>query len=134
MQYIIGSTFKHTHKLENLGQFLQRNSLVWGLDQTTRKEVNSLNTILAVANVAALDIDHLDNGGEDGSLEESIGRHTDSNYRATGTGILDSLLERFFGDSKQEHSMGTKAPRGSSLDVFDKVLGLGEINVGLDIH
>lgn len=120
-----------THELKNLGQILQRSSLERCLDQATSKEIHSLLAVLAVADVAALDFDHLDHCREDGSLEERIGRHTDGDDCTARTGVLHSLLEGFLRDGEQNHRVGAQGIRGRSLDVGDEILGLGEVDVGL---
>ena len=123
---------KPTHKLEHLRQLLQRNSLERSLDQATRVEVNGLNAILAVTDIAALDADHLDNGFENGGLQEYIGGKADGNNSTSRASVFDSLMERLFRNSKQEHSVSTQATGCSSLNISNKIARLGEVDVGLN--
>lgn len=122
-----------THKLENLGQILQRDSLERRIDQTSSKEVNRLLCILAVPNVATLDVDHFDDRLEHWSLEECMCRKANCDDRTTGSSIFHGLLEGLLGDGQQKHCMRTKTVGRGGLDVGDKVLGLGEVDVGLVI-
>lgn len=120
-----------THQLVDLGQVGQRHRLEWALDQATGEEVQGLDTVLAVADVAALDGDHAHDGAEDGSLQVGVGGQTDGDDGAARAHVAGSLLEGQLRDSDQQDSMGTQAVGGGRLHVSDEVLGLGEVDVGL---
>lgn len=92
--------WQRTHELEHLRQILERNRFERGLDQSTSKEVDGFNTILAVTDIATLDVDHLDDSVEDRCLEECPGRETDGNDGAARASIFNSLLEWFLGNSE----------------------------------
>lgn len=101
------------------------------MDQTSGKEVHCFVGVLAVADIAASDIDHFDDGGKDRRFQESIRRHANSDDGTAGTSVLDGLLERLLRDCEQNDGVCAQALRGGGFDVCDDVLGLAEIDVGL---
>lgn len=72
------------------------------MNQASSEEVDRFVGVLAVADIAAADINHFDDGGEDRRFQEGIRRHTNGDDGTTGTGVLDSLLERLLGDCEQD--------------------------------
>ena len=111
-----------THELENLGQILQRDRLERRIDQASSKEVNRLLCILAVPDVATLDVDHFDDRLKHWSLEECMCRKANCDDRTTGSSIFHGLLEGLLGHSQQEHCVCTKTAGRGGLHVGDKVL------------
>jgi hypothetical protein len=63
-------------------------SLVRAVDETAAVEVERLGCVLAVADVAALDGDHLDDRLEDGSLEVGASGQTDAHHCAAWANVL----------------------------------------------
>jgi hypothetical protein len=76
------------HEVVDLLELGQTDGLVRALDQTTAVEVERLSGVLAVADVAALDSDHLDDRLEDGCLEVGAGGQTDAHDCAAWADVL----------------------------------------------
>lgn len=76
------------HQVVNLLELGETDDLVRALDEAAAVEVECLGCVLAVADVAALDGDHLDDRLEHGSLEVGTRRQTDANNRAAWTNVL----------------------------------------------
>ncbi len=57
------------HEVINLLELTETTGLVWGLDETSAEELDGLSRIGPVADVGALDGDHLDDGLKDGCAE-----------------------------------------------------------------
>jgi hypothetical protein len=76
------------HEIVHVLELGETDGLVRALDQTTAVELERLGGVLAVADVAALDGDHLDDRLEDGSLEVGAGRQTDAHDGAAWTDVL----------------------------------------------
>ena len=76
------------HQVVDLLELGETDGLVRALDQAAAVEVECLGGVLAVADVAALDGDHLDDGLEDGSLEVGAGGQTDADDCAAWADVL----------------------------------------------
>ena len=76
------------HQVVHLLELGETDDLVRALDQTAAVEVERFGRVLAVADVAALDGDHLDDRFEDGSLEVGAGRQTDAYDCAARADVL----------------------------------------------
>lgn len=76
------------HQVVDLLELGEADGLVRALDQAAAVEVERFGGVLAVADVAALDGDHLDDGLEDGGLEVGAGGETDAYDRAAGADVL----------------------------------------------
>jgi hypothetical protein len=76
------------HEVVNLLELRKTDCLVRAVDETAAVEVERLGCVLAVADVAALDGDHLDDGLEDGSLEVRTSGQTDAHYCAAWANVL----------------------------------------------
>jgi hypothetical protein len=76
------------HEVVDLLELGKTDSLVRAVDETAAVEVERLGCVLAVAHVAALDGDHLDDRLEDGSLEVGACRQTDAHDCAAWANIL----------------------------------------------
>ena len=76
------------HQVVDLLEFGETDGLVRALDQTAAVEVERLSSVLAVANIAALDGDHLDDGLEDWGLEVGAGGQTNAYDCAARADVL----------------------------------------------
>lgn len=101
------------------------------MDQTAGEEINCLDPILTISNIAATNIDHANNCVEDGRLEKRSGGQSYSHDGAIRAHISHRLLEGTFSNGEQDDSMGAEAFWRGSLDISDHVAGFDEINVGL---
>lgn len=103
------------------------------MDQAPSKEVNCLHSILAISDIAALDVDHPHDRVKNGSLEEGMGGEANCNNHTAGPSICNRLLEGLLGNSKQKHRVSSESLGRGSLDIGDKILRFGEVDVGLSI-
>ena len=76
------------HQVVDLLELGEPDGLVRALDQAAAVEVERFGGVFAVADVAALDGDHLDDGLEDGGFEVGAGGQADADYCATGADVL----------------------------------------------
>jgi hypothetical protein len=76
------------HQVVHLLELGETDGLVRALDQAAAVEVERFGGVFAVADVAALDGDHLDDGFEDGGLEVGAGGQTDADDCAAGADVL----------------------------------------------
>jgi len=76
------------HEVVDLLELGKTDGLVRALNQTTAVELECLGGVLAVADVAALDGDHLDDRLEDGCLEVGAGGQTDAHDCTAWADIL----------------------------------------------
>ena len=120
------------HHLVDLGQILQRGGLERRLDEPAGEEVDRLGRVSPVPDVRALDGDHLDDGLEDGGFEEGAGGEADGDDGAAGPDVLGGLLEGFLVDGDEEDGVGAEVVGSGGLDVFDHVVGFGEVDEGLE--
>ena len=109
----------------------QRDGLEGGLDEAAGEEVDGLDAVLAVADVAALDGDHADDGAEDGSLEVCVGRQADGHDGAAGPHVAGGLLEGQLRHGQQQHRVRAEPVGRRGLHVVHEVLALGEVDVRL---
>ena len=123
---------RHTHQFKDMSKLGKRRLFERGIDETTSEEVNRLDTILSIADIAAANLDHANDCLEDGSLQEGTCGKTNGDDDATRTNVSSRLLEGYFRDSEQESSMGTKAILRGTPDIIYQILGLCKIDVGLD--
>lgn len=119
------------HELVDALELTEADGLEGDGDEALAVELNGLCGVGTVADVAALDVDHADDGVEDGSGDAGIGRETDANDGSAGADVLGSLLEGLLADSDEEDSVGAQAVGGGGLDLGDEVGGLGEVDEGL---
>lgn len=118
------------HHVEDTLQFTESHGLERRLDQAPCVEVECLLCILAVTNVATLDLDHAHNGLEDGRGNEGVTRQTNAAHDTAGADICGSLLEGLLGNSKQDGGVGAQTIGSGGLDVGNQVLGGEEVDVG----
>ena len=85
---VAASDLALVHKVVDLLELGEADGLVWALDQAAAVEVERFGGVLAVADVAALDGDHLDDGLEDGGLEVGAGGQTNAHDCAAGADVL----------------------------------------------
>lgn len=121
----------HTHELKHLRQIFKGSSFERRVDQSSSEEVYRFVGVLAVTDIAAPDINHLDDGGENWGFQEGIGWHANGYDGTAGTSVLDSLLERLLGDGKQDDSVSAQTLGSGGFDVGDNILGRAEVDVGL---
>jgi hypothetical protein len=117
------------HELVDLVELRETDSLEGDLDETAAEEVNGLSGISTVADVRSLDGDHANNCVEDGSRELSIGRETNADDSTARADVLGSLLEGLLVGSDEESSVRSETIGGGSLDISDKVLGCGKVDI-----
>jgi hypothetical protein len=117
------------HELVDLVELRETDSLEGDLDETAAEEVNGLSGISTVADVRSLDGDHANNCVEDGSRELSIGGETNADDSTARADVLGSLLEGLLVGSDEESSVRSETIGGGSLDISDKVLGCGKVDI-----
>ena len=118
------------HELVDLGELAEADNLVGGLDEAAGEKVQGLGSVLAVADVAALDGDHADDGLKDRGLEVGLGGETNADDRAVGADVLGSLLEGLLADSQEDDGLRTVAVGGGGLDLTNEVLARHEVDIG----
>ena len=85
---VAASDLALVHQVVHLLELGEADGLVRALDQAAAVEVERFGGVLAVADVAALDGDHLDDGLEDGGLEIGAGGETNAYDCAAGADVL----------------------------------------------
>lgn len=85
-----GSRSRLTHQVVHLLELAHANCLEWSLDEATLVEVDGLGSVLAVADIGALDRLDADDSFEHWSTEECTGRKTDGDDSTAGTDILST--------------------------------------------
>ena len=80
------------HEVVHALQLGQANDLEGRLDETAAEEVEGLGRVAPVADVGALDGDHLDDGLEDGGFEVGAGGEADADDGAAGADVLLASL------------------------------------------
>lgn len=118
------------HEFVDVGQLAEADDLVRGIDEAASEKVNGLGSVLAVADVAALDGDHADDSLEHGGLEVGLGGQADADDGAVGANVLRSLLEGQFGDGEENDGFGAVAVGRGGLDIGDQVLAGGVVDIG----
>ena len=116
------------HHIIHRLQLTKTDNLVRALDKPTGEEVDSFLGILSVADVAALNLNHLDDRTEHGGLDISVRGQANADNGTEGADVVGSLLEWTLRHSKEDNSVGAKAVRTGSLHICDDILGLGEID------
>jgi hypothetical protein len=111
-------------------QLRQADDLERRLDEAAREKVNRLGAVLAVANIRALDADHLDDRLEDGRLEVRAGGQADADDGAARADVLCGLLERLLVDGDEDDGVRAEAVGRRGLHVCDDVLALYEVDKG----
>ena len=101
------------------------------MNQAARKELNRLDRVLPIANVAALDVDHAHDGVEHRRLEVRVRWQADRDDGSVRAHVPCCLLEGAFADGEEDYRVGAEAVGGCGFDVFDDVFGFGEVDVGL---
>ena len=91
------------------------------MDQPPGEEVYGLFAVLPVANVAALDANHLEHRLEDGRLDLSTCWKSDDDNCTAGANVFSCLLEGLLGDCNQDDSMWAEAVLGGGTDVLGDV-------------
>lgn len=119
------------HHLVDLWQLLQIDSLEWRLDDATSEEFKRFSAVLSIANVAALNANHLDHRLEDRSLNLSPSRKTNDNDNAARPDVLSSLLKRFLAYGDEDGSVRSESILGRFTDIFVDVFRSSEVNEGL---
>jgi hypothetical protein len=76
------------HLIINHLQLRQADDLVRRLDEPAAEEVDRLGRVLAVADVAALDGDHLNDGLEDGRFQVRAGGHANADDGSARADVL----------------------------------------------
>lgn len=110
------------HQSVDILELAQANGLVRDVDQAPSEEVERLGRVSAVADVAALDVDHADDGVKDGGREVGIGGQADADQDALGAQILRGLLEGLLLDGDEQSAVGALAVGRGRLYVGDDVL------------
>lgn len=77
------------HQVVDHLELRKTNSLEWGLDHTTAEEFEGFGGVLAVADVRATNVHHLDDGLEDWSLQVGTGWQTNADDGTTWADVLD---------------------------------------------
>ena len=85
---VAASDLALVHQVVHLLELGEADGLVRALDQAAAVEVERFSGVLAIAHVAALDSDHLDDGLEDWGLEVGAGGETDADDCAAGADVL----------------------------------------------
>jgi len=119
------------HEVVDRLELGETDSLDGDSDESLAEELNSLSRVGTVTDVRALDVDHADDGIEDRGDEVGVGGETNADDGTARADVLGSLLEGLLADSDEDDSGGTETIGGGSLDIGDKVGGLGEVNEGL---
>lgn len=118
------------HQSVDVVQLAQANGLEGHGDEPPAEEVEGLGGVSAVADVAALDGDHADDGVEDGGAELGAGGEADADEDALGAEVLGGLLEGLLLGGDEEGGVGALAVSRGGADVGDEVLCLCEVDKG----
>jgi hypothetical protein len=124
------------HLVVNHLQLRQPDDLVRRLDEAAREEFNRLGAVLAVADIRALDADHLDDRLEDGRLEVRARGQPNADDGAARAHVLGGLLERLLVDGDEDDGVRAQAVGRRRLHVCDEVLGLHKVDkvLGAQLH
>ncbi|KAH6604898.1 hypothetical protein Trco_006605 [Trichoderma cornu-damae] len=124
------SNLGFVHQSVNFLELAQADGLVRHGDEAPGEEVQGLGGVGAVADVAALDGDHADDGVEDGGAQLGAGGQADADQDSLGPQVLRGLLEGLLLGGDEQGGVGAVAVGGGGLDVGDEVLGLCEVDEG----
>ena len=119
------------HLVVNFRQVAQADGLVDDLDLAAAGNVKTLDGVLAVAHIAADDVEGLEDGEEDVGLDVGVGRKSDGHEGAAGPEVVEGLLVGLSAASGDNGRRGTLLVGSRVLDGLDEVLLLCKVDEGL---
>lgn len=83
---------------------------------------------MSVADIRALDSDHLQDGFKDWGADVCLCGETDDDDGSAGSDVFGGLLEWLLVDRNEDDGVGAESVFGGGLDILDNVARLGKVD------